>query len=814
MLLNSLLGIAHSVRYFAATPENPRFNLNDPAAWDALGAEPAASGLRVNENSALKYSPYYRALSLISGAIAKLPLLVYREIDRGREIDADHPAYQLLRWHPNSEMTAFVWKRLMVTHSISVGNGYSYIFRNADGSPRELIPLDPHKTFPVRENGRLWFVTEVAVGSDASNGAQQQQQGDWPLAGAAVATQKRKLPAEDVLHFMGLSYDGLIGISLIEYAREALGMGLGIQRYGSIYFKNSARSSVILKHPLKLDLKTKQELREGWERMHTGLDNAHRTAILDQGLDAKEMNTNAKDAQLVEADKVTWIHVANYFDLPPHKLGNRDATSYNSLEQENQAMLDDCLEPRLIPMEEQFRDKLLTEQQKEEDSHEIQFDRKKLINVNQQARSAYYRTALAGQPWMSVNEVRQEEGLNPSEDEGTDEIPKPLNMGKGGADNAGDPGGSPPGGQEKAETGRQGDKETRRRAWLAQRPLLEATVRRMVGRVAKHGAQLAKAVKSSAEYMAWLARLDETHAGTFAEAFYPFENALEAAGWPSAENRGPSIWLAETLHGEFAALADSCTPAGLPSAAQALAEELEARLPAEAGRIYCGSEGQPRDELGRFAAEEGGESAGDLDERHEKEAEDLEKKHGEEDDAADKAEIKEEEKIGKVREKEDEKLQAKRNAEDDASGRTDRAEDNEADRESDRARDVEDRQIYERRLAEDRAMVARFREEREDRALRQGDEEHALEERHEGEREKMEERHDAQREAREARHERELEELQERHAREMEEMDERHGRASVEGRQALVAAHAAERKALVARHQMERSAQRLQQRGR
>src|SRR6185437_5217392 len=115
-----------------------------------------------------------------------------------------------------------------------------------------------------------------------------------------IRNENRKLLAENVLHVKGLGFDGLTGYSVYEKARETLGQGIGIQKFNTIFFRNAAKPAVVLTHPGKLPDKIKSALREDWERMQTGLENAHRTAILDGGLDAKEMTVSARNAQMIE----------------------------------------------------------------------------------------------------------------------------------------------------------------------------------------------------------------------------------------------------------------------------------------------------------------------------------------------------------------------------------------------------------------------------------------------------------------------------------------------------------------------------------
>ncbi len=357
-----LTAIFGSAGFRAASPENPRFSLNDPAAWDAFGVTPSASGQPMNREIALTFSPWWRGINLISHAVAKLSLHVYERtgqddpngVGLGKVRAFKHPAYLMLRRQPNERMTSYQWKRLMVSHAMSAGNGYSAIQRSGDGTPVALLPLDPERTAPVLENGKLWYVTDVQ------------------------GVQKKILP-ENMFHLQGLGFDGLQGYAVWQKAKDDLGLGKGAKRFATITLKNFGRPATILMHPLKLQEPTKTALLTGWERMHSGIDNAARTAILDGGVTAKEMSFNPEDLALIETMKLSIVDVANFLGVAPHKLGDNSRTSFNSLEQENQSFLDEGLDPWLVNMEDECHAKLLTEDEKQDDSIVVEFLRRELV---------------------------------------------------------------------------------------------------------------------------------------------------------------------------------------------------------------------------------------------------------------------------------------------------------------------------------------------------------------------------------------------------------------------------------------------------
>lgn len=403
MIFRTLMGTPR-----AASPENPRFSLQDPTAWDDILTPKSSSGVAVSRESALTYAPWWRGVNLLSGGAAKLPLLTYRLEGDRRRIEPGHPAYALLRHKPNEYMTAGTWKRLMVAHAIQTGNGYSIIERRGDATPTALLPVDPEHVTPCREGGRLVYVVRIVY----DNGA----------------IRSVKILAENMFHVKGLSYDGLHGYSVYDRARESLGLGMAMTKYGSVFFRNQARPNVAIEVPGKLNETQVQSLREQWQRMGEGLDNSHRLAVLQGGSKLTPFQINARDAQLIESRAFQLRDIALWLGVPPHKLGADAMTSYGSLEQENQSYLDEGLDPWLCAIEEEAHDKLCTEEEKASDEVEMEFDRSKLIRASMNDRANYFARATNGKPWMLRNEVRMEEGLNPVDgwDEEDTEPPAPA----------------------------------------------------------------------------------------------------------------------------------------------------------------------------------------------------------------------------------------------------------------------------------------------------------------------------------------------------------------------------------------------------
>lgn len=481
-----------------ASIENPSFNLSDPAAWDALGAIQSGTGISVTSELALTYSPWWRGVSLISGDVGKLKLYVYKGANDDEQRDTSHFAYRLLRYKPNPYQHYLTFKEQLTSHACSLGNGYAYINRplmgrNA-GSVKDIWPLDPNRCYPVREKDtmKVWYMV------DQDNGP--------PI----------KLDPTQVLHIKGLGFDGLQGYSVVQKARNALGLAIAQHRYMEVFFKVGQRPGVMLEVPATLNKEQIAVLRSSWDMVHTGVDNMHKLVLLTGGLKASALSFSNQDAQTVEALKLSARDVANYLRIPPHKIGDESNASYSSLEQENQKYLDECLDYWLCNWEAECWDKLLTEEEKQAETHTIKFNREAIVQADLVTKSNATRVATAGKPWMTQNEARMKFGLPKSEEPDADKLLTPLNMGQGGVDNEpNDPAKIPDDG-----TSQKDDiKNTKKGRALAE--LIADAHRRTIKRLSH---SLERATSSPKEYRAWLDNFQTNHRDAIAGILTPAYN--------------------------------------------------------------------------------------------------------------------------------------------------------------------------------------------------------------------------------------------------------------------------------------------------
>lgn len=363
-------------------------SVNDESAWHPIGwGATTAAGVPVNTDNALKLSVVWACVRLLSETIASLPLMIYRRLpDGGREEATNHPLYDLLHDRPNATQTAIEFRQMLGAHALLRGNGLARILPGARGFADQLVPLHPDRVqFKYLADGRLRY--EVR---NADNTIEV-------------------LGDEDILHLKGLSLDGKVGVSVITYAREAMGLDLAAEAYGARYFANGAEPRGVLKHPKGLSDPGFKKLKESWDEAHSGA-NQHKVAILEEGMDYVPVGLSNKDSQFLELRTFQAEDECRWFGVPPHMVGlTSKVTSWGSgIEQLGIAFVTYTLLPWLKRWEQAItRDLILAPQ-----TYFVEHVVAGLLRGDLASRYNAYQIGLQN-GWLSPNEIRQLENMNP-----------------------------------------------------------------------------------------------------------------------------------------------------------------------------------------------------------------------------------------------------------------------------------------------------------------------------------------------------------------------------------------------------------------
>ena len=356
------------------------------------------SGKPVNERTAMQTTAVYACVRILAEAIASLPLHVYEyQDDGGKKLVHDHPLYYLLHDEPNPEMTSFVFRETLMSHLLIWGNAYAQIIRDGAGRVLGLYPLLPDKMEVQRDDkGNIYYV----YSRNSDENPTFKEYGNI------------KLKAEDVLHIPGLGFDGLIGYSPIAMAKNAVGMTLACEEYGASFFANGANPGGVLEHPGVL--KDPSKVRESWNSVYRGVSNAHKIAVLEEGMKYQQIGIPPEEAQFLETRKFQINEIARLYRIPPHMVGDLDKSSFSNIEQQSLEFVKYTLDPWVIRWEQSLQRSLLLPGEK--GKYFIKLNVDGLLRGDYQSRMNGYAVGRQN-GWFSANDIREMENMNPIPDE-------------------------------------------------------------------------------------------------------------------------------------------------------------------------------------------------------------------------------------------------------------------------------------------------------------------------------------------------------------------------------------------------------------
>lgn len=391
-------------------PEEDRAEENLPEVTDSVRDSgqvfsfgTANSGEKVDEQSAMQISTVYACVRLLAETVAALPLHLYRYTDggKGKESAFDHPLYRILYRQPNDEMSSFIWRETMMTHLLLWGNAYSQIIRDGRNNVLGLYPLLPENVEVDRdEQGQLYYIYHAYT--DEVPGEQNQD----------IYFRK-----DEILHIPGLGFNGLVGFSPIAMMKNSLGTTLAVEKYGASFFKNGAQPSGVLEHPGVL--KDPQKIRDNWTAVYGGANNAHRVAVLEEGMAYKAISLPPEDSQFLSTRQFGVEEICRIFRVPPHMVQSLEHATFSNIEHQSIDFVVHTLTPWLVRFEQAIIKDLLLEE--EQDVLFPKFNVDGLLRGDYQSRMNGYATGISN-GFLSPNDIHRLENMDliPAEEGGDD----------------------------------------------------------------------------------------------------------------------------------------------------------------------------------------------------------------------------------------------------------------------------------------------------------------------------------------------------------------------------------------------------------
>lgn len=372
--------------------ENPSYPLTSQALID-LFARSVSSGVDVNETTSLGVPAVRRAVSLIAGTAAGLPLKTYRDMAGERTevrtalLEAPYPA-----------VTPFEHWRQVYVDLLLWGNSYQYLARNDLGAVVRLLRISP------------WEVTVERDEQTPLNPG-----GKW----FRISRTNQRYGPTEIMHVMGLSLDGLVGLSPIQIGAESVGIALAAEQTAAKMFGEGMLFAGILSSDQDLDQASAETLGARFRKMIGSRGPGAKIPVLGRGTKFEKVSMEPERAQFLESRSFQVREMGRLFDVDPALLFDAEAVM-NFGEAQKQNFLDFTMEAWLRPVEQAVTTYLLPRGQFAE------YNRGAFLRADTATRYQTHATAVQF-GLKTRNEARADENLPPLD--GLDDPLTPVNLG-------------------------------------------------------------------------------------------------------------------------------------------------------------------------------------------------------------------------------------------------------------------------------------------------------------------------------------------------------------------------------------------------
>lgn len=372
---------------------------NDPLKiWAELLRMGTSSkaGQTINLENALKVATFFACVRVLAQGCAQVPFKLYREKQENGltkvSTATDHSLYDLVTTQPNDWTSSYEFRETLVMHA-ALGNAYAFKNMGPGGKILELILLNPGMV--KKEQRQDWSIV-------------------YKVTGKSGAVQE--FPGSSIWHVKGPSWDGLLGLEVMNLAREALGLSLATEESHAKLHQKGVKPSGVYSVDGVLSTDQQKQLKTWIEKEYAGADNAGAPMILDRGAKWLPTAMSGLDAQHLETRKHQIEEICRFCGVMPIMVGYSDkAATYASAEQMFIAHVVHTLSPWYARIESSANLHLLSKRERADGLY-FKFIAAGMLRGASKDRAEYFAKALGAggsQPWMTADEVRGLEELNP-----------------------------------------------------------------------------------------------------------------------------------------------------------------------------------------------------------------------------------------------------------------------------------------------------------------------------------------------------------------------------------------------------------------
>lgn len=338
-----------------------------------------------DSESQLKYSALFGCFRVLAETFASVPVFEYQKDHKGnKKLTNETGLYDILGDIANNEMSSYNFYEAMQYQICAGGNGVAKKLYNKRGDLVGLYPIDYRIVSIERDSETNELLYKIA--------------------------NKEVLKREDVFHVPGVSSNGVLGMSLLEYASQAIGLGQSYEKFGRKFYDNGAVPSGVFEHPALLKDIAYTRLKDDLAKSYTGLSNAGKPMLLEHGLQYKQLTIKPIDAQLLENRRFQVEDVCRFCRVPLHMVQELSKATNNNIEHQSIEFVKYTMLPYFRRWEECINGQLLSTEQRSE-KYYYEFDMSAILRGDSTSMAKSFATGRQW-GWLSVNDVRKKLNLN------------------------------------------------------------------------------------------------------------------------------------------------------------------------------------------------------------------------------------------------------------------------------------------------------------------------------------------------------------------------------------------------------------------